>query len=140
VPGVVPPELVDGLVRRLPAADLDAVVLAAAGTRDAAARETVEWAAEALSVRIGLPCTVAYASASPPSPGDAVDRLRAAGARRVGVSSFFLAPGFLYDRAARSARAAGAVAVAEPLTDTPELVALVAARVAAALADVPAAA
>ena len=127
--GRVPVELIDGLVRRLPGDGLDAVVLAAAGTRDAAARATVGWAADALSGRLGLPCTVAYASASPPAVADAVDRLRAAGARRVGVSAYFLAPGFLYDLAARSARAAGAVAVADPLGDAPELVRLVAARV-----------
>lgn len=127
--GRVPVELIDGLVRRLPGDGLDAVVLAAAGTRDAAARATVGWAADALSGRLGLPCTVAYASASPPAVADAVDRLRAAGARRVGVSAYFLAPGFLYDLAARSAWAAGAVAVADPLGDAPELVRLVAARV-----------
>ena len=128
----VPSLLIDGLVRRLPVAGLDAVVLAAAGTRDTAARTTVEWAAEALSARLGLPCTVAYASAAPPAAGSAVDRLMAAGARRVGVSAYFLAPGFLYDRAARSAREAGAVSVAEPLSDAPELACLIAARVDAA--------
>ena len=125
----VPGELIDALARRLPAGGLDAVVLAAAGTRDAAARATVGWAADALSARLGLPCTVAYASASLPAPGGAVDLLRATGARRVGVSAYFLAPGFLYDLAARSARAAGAVIVAEPLGDSPEVVRLVAARV-----------
>ena len=103
-------------MRRLPAADrLDAVVLAAAGTRDAAARTTIEWAAEALSARLSVPCAVAYASAAPPAAGAAVDLLRAAGARRVGMAAYFLAPGLLYDLAAGSAREAGAVAVAAPL-------------------------
>jgi sirohydrochlorin ferrochelatase len=92
-------------------------------------RATVEWVGNALSARLGLPCTVAYASAAPPLPGAAVDLLRAAGFRRVGVAAYFLAPGYLYDLAAASARAAGAVAVAGPLTDAPELVRLVAARV-----------
>ncbi|HEX5203458.1 sirohydrochlorin chelatase [Paractinoplanes rhizophilus] len=124
-----PSLLLDGLVRRLPAAGLDAVVLAAAGTRDAAARATVEWAADALSARLGLPCVAAYASAAPPLPGAAVDLLRASGARRVGVASYFLAPGHLYDRAVRSALEAGAVAVAEPLSDAPELAGLVVSRV-----------
>jgi sirohydrochlorin ferrochelatase len=127
----VPSLLVDGLVRRLPADGLDAVVLAAAGTRNAAARATVEWAANALSARLSLPCAVAYASAAPPLPGAAVDLLRASGARRVGVAAYFLAPGRLYDLAADSARSAGAVTVAAPLTDAPELVDLVAARVTA---------
>ena len=135
-----PSLLIDGLVRRLPAGPLDAVVLAAAGTRNAAARATVGWAADALSARLSLPCAVAYASAAPPLPGVAVDLLRASGAHRVGVSAYFLAPGRLYDLAARSALDAGAVAVAEPLTDAPELARLVAARVDESLATVRAAA
>lgn len=129
----ISPHLIEGLVRRLPSVDLDAVVLAAAGTRDAAARSTVEDAANALSARLSLPCTVAYASAAPPAAGEAVERLRASGARRVGMAAYFLAPGLLYDNAVRSARAAGAVAVAEPLGDAPDLVRLVAARVTAAV-------
>jgi sirohydrochlorin ferrochelatase len=129
----VSPHLVEALVRRLPGAPLDAVVLAAAGTRDAAARSTVEDVANALSARLRLPCTVAYASAAPPASGEAVSRLRAAGARRVGMATYFLAPGLLYDNAVRSAREAGAVAVAEPLGDAPDLVRLVAARVATAM-------
>jgi len=148
--GTVSSLLLDGLTRRLSGAreagrlsgareagragpdGLDAVVLAAAGTRHAAARETIKWAADALSARLSLPCAVAYASAAPPAVGDAVALLRAAGARRVGMAAYFLAPGFLYDLAARSARAAGAVAVADPLGDAPELVRLVATRVDAA--------
>ncbi|MCY1140605.1 cobalamin biosynthesis protein CbiX [Actinoplanes sp. Pm04-4] len=133
--------LIDGMMRRLPAADLDAVVLAAAGTRDAAARETITWAADALSARLSVPCVAAYASASPPDPGAAVRRLRAAGASRVGMASYFLAPGFLYDLAARTASESGAVAVADPLGDAPELVRLVADRVRAATSrSLPAAA
>jgi sirohydrochlorin ferrochelatase len=129
---LVSPHLVEALVRRLPDEELDAVVLAAAGTRDAAARFTVEDVANALSARLRLPCTVAYASAAPPTAGEAVGRLRAAGARRVGVAAYFLAPGLLYDHAVRSAREAGAVAIAEPLGDAPDLVRLVASRVLAA--------
>jgi sirohydrochlorin ferrochelatase len=124
--------LIDGVLRRLPAAELDAVVLAAAGTRDAAARETIMWAADALSARLSVPCIAAYASASPPDPGAAVRHLRASGASRVGLAAYFLAPGFLYDLAVRSAREAGAVCAAEPLGDAPELVRLVASRVLAA--------
>jgi sirohydrochlorin ferrochelatase len=125
--------LVDGLVRRLPEAGLDAVVLAAAGTRDAAARATVTQAAAALGDRLGVPYEVAYASAAPPTAAVAVSALRAAGASRVGMAAYFLAPGLLYDVAVESARSAGAVAVAPPLGDAPELVRLVSARVGAAL-------
>jgi len=137
-PAAVPPLLIDGLIRRLPTTDLDAVVLAAAGTRDAAARRTVEDAAAALGARLGLPCTVAYASAAAPTAAEAVAALAAP---RVGVAAYFLAPGLLYDNAVASARSAGAVAVAPPLGDAPELVELVAARVrAAASAGLPVAA
>ena len=125
----VSPLLIDALIRRLPAAGLDGVVLAAAGTRDPDARKTVDAVAAALSERLSLPCAVAYASAALPTAGDAVDLLRTSGARRVGVSAYFLAPGFLYDLAVRSAREAGARTVAEPLGAAPELVRLIAARV-----------
>ena len=127
--GPASPLLLDGLIRQLPTTDLDAVVLAAAGTRDAAARSTVADAAAALGARLGMPCAVAYASAAAPTAGEAVASL---GTGRVGVASYFLAPGLLYDNAMASARAAGAVAVAPPLGDVPELVELVAGRVRAA--------
>jgi sirohydrochlorin ferrochelatase len=127
--GPVSPLLLDGLLRRLPATNLDAVVLAAAGTRDAVARATVEAAAAALGARMRVPSAVAYASAAPPTAGAAVARLRAAGAKRVGVAAYFLAPGLLYDVAMASALAAGAVATAEPLADAPELVQIVESRV-----------
>ncbi|HEU4346258.1 MAG TPA: CbiX/SirB N-terminal domain-containing protein [Actinoplanes sp.] len=138
--GVVPRFLLDGLIRRLPEAGLDAVVLAAAGTRDAAARTTVEDVAAALGERLGVPYAVAYASAASLTPAEAVGELRAGGAIRVGVAAYFLAPGLLYDVAAESARSAGAVAVSDPLGDAPELVRLVASRVdAGALVRLPAA-
>jgi sirohydrochlorin ferrochelatase len=139
--GGVPPLLIEALVRRLPATTrLDGVVLAAAGTRDAAARTTVAWAAEALSARLSVPCAVSYASAAPPSAGVAVDLLRAAGVRRIGMAAYFLAPGRLYDLAAGSARAAGAIAIAAPLSDAPELASLVTVRVDTAVARTSAAA
>lgn len=127
----VDPLLLAGLRRRLAqaAADCDAVVLAAAGTRSAAARETVTLAATALGGELSVPCAVGYASAAPPTAGAAVETLRAAGARRVGVAAYFLAPGRLYDSAAASAGQAGAVAVAAPLAGAPEVARLVLCRV-----------
>ena len=130
--GPISPLLLDGLVRRLGDPGLDAVVLAAAGTRDAVARATVAEAAEALGARLGVPSRVGYASAASPTAGGAVAALRVLGARRVAVASYFLAPGRLYDVAVESALGAGAVAVAPPLTDAPELVRLVLERVDAA--------
>jgi sirohydrochlorin ferrochelatase len=137
--GPISPLLLDGLIRRLPDAGLDAVVLAAAGTRDAAARATVADAAVALGARLGVPCTVAYASASPPTGAEAVQSLQAAGARRIGVAGYFLAPGRLHDGVVASAVSAGAVAVADPLGDAPELVRLIEARVGARTASLLAA-
>ncbi|MEU8232200.1 CbiX/SirB N-terminal domain-containing protein [Actinoplanes sp. NPDC048967] len=129
VGGRVPGLLLDGLVARLGPVGADALVLAAAGTRNAAARTTVEQAAAALSARVGVPCRVAYASAAPPLSGDVVRDLRGAGYERVALASYFLAPGLLWDSTVASAREAGIVAAAEPLTDIPAIAELVAGRV-----------
>lgn len=116
-------------------ASFDAVVLAAAGTRDAAARRTVEHAARALGATLGVPCLAGYASAAPPTAGEAVAQLRAAGAARVAVAAYFLAPGQLYETAMASARDAGAVAFATPLEAVPEIARLVLTRVDTAVVD-----
>ncbi|GIJ23232.1 sirohydrochlorin chelatase [Micromonospora lutea] len=132
VGGEVDPALLAGLRRRLGEAQpgrYDAVVLAAAGTRDAAARGSVGRVAEALGSTLGAPARVSYASAAPPAVDAAVARLRARGARRVAVAAYFLAPGLFHDGVVTAARQAGAIAVAGPLTDAPELVDLVLRRV-----------
>jgi len=92
----------------------------------------VDQAAAALSARLGLPCRVAYASAAPPLSGDVVRDLRARGHERIGLVSYFLAPGLLWDATVTSAREAGVGTVAEPLTDVPAIAQLVSARVLAA--------
>jgi sirohydrochlorin ferrochelatase len=136
VGGVTPAPLVAALRRRLREAIrprlCDAVVLAAAGTRDEAALATVDDAAAALGEATGVPCLAGYASAAAPTPGEAVIRLRAAGARRVAMAAYFLACGRLYQTAVDSARAAGAVAIAAPLAAAPELAHLILARLDAA--------
>ncbi|GAA4435989.1 sirohydrochlorin chelatase [Phytohabitans houttuyneae] len=134
--------LLTGLRRRLAEAGsgFDAVVLAAAGTRDAAARQTVVSAAAALGAYLGAPARVAYASAAPPTGAEAVAELRAAGARRIGVAAYFLAPGLLYDTVVDSALEAGAVAAAKPLEGAIELARLVLARADAAALPASAAA
>ena len=134
IDGAVPAPLLAALVRRLAQADVcpcDGIVLAAAGTRDRTALSSVDDVARALGTHLGRPCRSAYASASAPTPGDAVAALRADGARRVAVATYFLAPGRLYDTAAASAVRAGAQAVAAPLGDAPELARLVLDRAAA---------
>ncbi len=131
---------VDGLLlsavrRRLAeagGADADALVLAAAGSRDAGARSEVERVAAALAVATGLPCRAAYASASPPTSAEVVGQLRAEGARRVAVAAYFLAPGRLYATAVSGALSAGAVAVGEPLGAAEEVARLVLSRADAA--------
>jgi sirohydrochlorin ferrochelatase len=132
--GPVDDLLLSGLRRRLAAAGsgFDAVVLAAAGTRDAGARRSVVRAADALGASLGVPACVAYASGSAPTGAEAVAELRAAGARRIGVAAYFLAPGLLYDTVVESALDAGAVAAAQPLEGTAELARLVLARADAA--------
>lgn len=110
----------------------DAVVLAAAGSRDARARLEVELVAERLGSQCAVPCRVAYASAASPTVSEAVEALRGGGARRIAVAAYFLACGRLYDAAAAAARMVGAVAVAAPLGTSAEVVELVLARVDAA--------
>jgi sirohydrochlorin ferrochelatase len=131
---VVPAPLLAALCRRLAESRTcyDAVVLAAAGTRDPAARATVAAAAAALGGALGVPCRAGYASAAAPTVAAAVESLRADGGRRVAAAAYFLAPGRLYQAAADSAREAGAVAVAGPLGAAPELAHLVLARIDAA--------
>jgi sirohydrochlorin ferrochelatase len=134
--GTVPDRLLAALCGRLAEtrADFDGVVLAAAGTRDAVARLTVDRVADALGERLGVPCVVAYASAAPPTGAEAVASLRSLGCRRVAAASYFLACGQLYDTIAASALDGGAVVVAAPLGDSLDLAALVLQRARAALA------
>jgi sirohydrochlorin ferrochelatase len=106
----------------------DGLVLIAAGTSDAKARSTVDATAVELGRALGVPTRVGYASAAGPTAGEAVVESRASGAHRVLVASYFLAPGLLYDTAARSALAAGAIGVAAPLGPAQELVRLTVAR------------
>jgi sirohydrochlorin ferrochelatase len=95
--------------------ELDALVLAAAGSSDPLANQAVGRLARTWGTRHKLPVTAAFASAAPPATGEAVRAFRAEGRRHIAVASFFLAPGFLPDRAAELALEAGAVAVSEPL-------------------------
>ncbi len=95
--------------------ELDALVLAAAGSSDAVANAGVARVARTWGAHHKLPVRTAFASATPPSTGEAVRAFRSEGRRHVAVGSFFLAPGFLPDRAAELALEAGAVAVSEPL-------------------------
>lgn len=108
--------------------ELDALVLAAAGSSDALANQSVARLARIWGARHNLPVVAAFASAAPPATGEAVRAFRVEGRRHVAVASLFLAPGFLPDRSAELALEAGAVAVSEPLGAHPELARTILAR------------
>ena len=127
--------LLDVLDRRVRAAlktsrarELDALVLAAAGSSDARANASVARLARLWGARHKLPAVAAFASAAPPASGEAVRRFRSEGRRHVAVGSYFIAPGFLPDRASELALEAGAIAVADPLGADPEVAWLVLTR------------
>lgn len=108
--------------------ELDALVLAAAGSSDPLASQAVARLARVWGTRHRLPVTAAFASATPPATGEAVRAFRREGRRHVAVASFFLAPGLLPDRAAELALEAGAVAVSDPLGAHPEVARAILAR------------
>ena len=108
--------------------ELDALVLAAAGSSDALANQAVGRLARLWGTRHHLPTVAAFASAAPPATGEAVRQFRAEGRRHIAVGSMFLAPGKLPDRAAELATEAGAVAVSAPLGSDPEIARTVLAR------------
>lgn len=65
--------------------------------------------------------TAAYASAAEPTPAQAVALLREAGAPRVAVAPYLLAPGYFADKVRRTTLEAGADVVADVLGPAPEL-------------------
>ncbi|MGH3355580.1 MAG: sirohydrochlorin chelatase [Nocardioidaceae bacterium] len=115
-------------LRRSRACEVDALVLTAAGSSDARANASVARLARLWGTRHKLPAVAAFASAAPPSSGEAVRRFRAEGRRHVAVGSYFIAPGFLPDRAEELALEAGGIAVAEPLGADAEVARLVLTR------------
>lgn len=121
--------------------ELDALVLAAAGSSDARANAMVGRLARIWGARHHLPTSVAFASTAPPSTGEAVREFRRQGRRHVAVGSLFIAPGMLPDRAAELALEAGAIAVSAPLGAHEELARVILARYsvgALQLVDIPA--
>lgn len=120
------PRLSGVALRRLAAAGvaLDdpglGVVLAAAGSSHQPANDAVAAVTTAWRRAPWAGARVAFAASGPTVP-DAMGQLRAAGARRLAVASWFLAPGLLPDRVRAAARTTGPVAVAEPLGADPEV-------------------
>ncbi|MEV0229423.1 sirohydrochlorin chelatase [Nonomuraea sp. NPDC050786] len=122
------PLLLTALERRLaeagvPAGDPDtAVVLVSAGSSDARANAVITDLARAWRRSGWWTVSAAYASAAGPSPAEAVAALRRAGAPRVAVAPYLLAPGYFADKVRRSTLEAGAAVVSDVLGPAPELV------------------
>lgn len=117
------PLLERAALRRLRESDVDiddpalGIVLAAAGSSRRHATDAVHAMA-----RRWPRAHAAFASATAPTVATAVAALRAAGARRLAVASWFLAPGRLPDRIAAQLRAVDPSAiVADPLGASPEV-------------------
>lgn len=88
-----------------------AVVVAAAGSSDPRATADVEETADLLQRTWAGPVTTGYGSAAQPTVPDAVAQARSAGATRVVVAAYLLAPGHFRDKL----DAAGADLVTAPL-------------------------
>ncbi|WP_157530863.1 sirohydrochlorin chelatase [Microtetraspora niveoalba] len=125
------PLLVAALERRLAEAGVEAgdpgtaVVLVSAGSSDPRANAVVARVARSWARRRSWwSVTAAYASAAAPTPQDEVVRLSRAGAPRVVVAPYLLAPGHFADKVRRDTLAAGADLVADVLGPAPEIVTL----------------
>ncbi len=130
------PLLLSALERRLAEADplghagprcraQTGVVLAAAGSTDPEANATITSLAARWQARAGWfavrPASAAAGTPSMPAPSEAVTGLLRAGARRVLVATYLLAPGLFADRIRATALAAGAAAVSPALGALPEV-------------------
>ncbi|PFG36320.1 sirohydrochlorin ferrochelatase [Flavimobilis soli] len=112
--------LADIVVERLHEAGAtpdDTVVLAAAGSSDPRAAAAVEEMLTLVRERWSGAVTIGYGAGAEPRVPDAVTHARAAGATRVVVASYLLAPGFFLDRL----HEAGADVVTAPLAPDPRL-------------------
>jgi sirohydrochlorin ferrochelatase len=103
------------------------VLLAGAGSSHAPANTAVSAIASSWARRFPVAgVRAAFASMADPTVPAAVAALRAGGAQRIAVASWFLAPGRLPDKVA--ALAGPDAIVAEPLGPAPELAELVVER------------
>ncbi|WP_369134303.1 sirohydrochlorin chelatase [Modestobacter sp. I12A-02662] len=134
------PRLVAVLTDRLAGAGADprdprtAIVLAAAGSSDPRSVRDVEDTAGLLQRSWAGPVTTGYGSAAQPPVADAVTAARRAGAERVVVAAYLLAPGHFHDKL----RGAGADSVTAPLLPDERIAAVLLDRFDAALTTVPA--
>lgn len=105
------------------------VVLAAAGSRQAASNSAIAAVARRLAQHTAWRVAPAFACAAQPTIADAIATLRAGGARRIAVASWFLAPGLLPDKVLRLASITHPqAALAAPLGDDDGVASLIADR------------
>ena len=124
-------ELLPALERGLPAAV--PVVLAVAGTNDAAAQQDLDRLAGAWSLQRGAPVIVGHASQASPDITAAIAELESVHSATAAIASFVLFEGVLPDRIRA---AAGSRCVTTPLFTSPELTRLVINRAQAARTSV----
>lgn len=95
--GLLLKALTDRLAQAGAAPDVDALVLASAGSSSDSARHHIKSLARDLAQAHGIPVAYAFASASPPSITQALEALSDRGIQRPAVVSLFVAPGRLAD-------------------------------------------
>jgi sirohydrochlorin ferrochelatase len=105
--------------------NVDALVLAAAGSISHTAHMCIESLARDLEHSHGLPVMSAFASAGTPSPAQALQALSERGIQRPAVASLFVAPGRLTDSVVA---ACPDLPVADPLGVSPAFVELLVAQ------------
>lgn len=118
--------LADRLVQAGADGQIDALVLASAGSSSQAARRRIGSLARELERAHGIPVAPAFASAGcAPSPTQVLEALSERGVRRPAVASLFVAPGRLTDLVAA---ACPDMPVADPLGVSPAFIELLIAR------------
>ena len=116
----------DGRLRQAGAGgQVDALVLASAGSSSQEARRCIEGLARDLERRHGIPVEPAFASAGTRTPTHALEVLSDRGAQRPAVASLFVAPGRLTDSVVASCQG---LPVADPLGVSPAFVDLLVAQ------------
>ena len=102
------------------------VVLAAAGSQQASSNADVAAVAGRLAQHTAWQVIPAFACAARPTVPDAIATLQAAGARRIAIASWFLAPGLLPDKVLHQAR--DTALLAAPLGADPAVAEVIADR------------
>lgn len=115
--------------------ELDALVLASAGSSDPLVTQSIQRLARVWGARHKLPVLAAFAAASPPATGEAVRTFRSQGRRHIAVGSLFLSWGEMFDRAEELALEAGAVAVSQPFGADQDVARTILARYAVGAVD-----